>query len=147
MTIKLRVFDDQVETGRSFDREEGRTDQSFKEDCDVRSIVQRAARTGFLPGRDPAEARYINCVGIPSFQEARELVRQVEAEFLALPPRIRRECDGDPAVFVRRLEDPEFVDELVRAGLAKRRESSPPPDGAGSEAASESAEPPGEEAS
>lgn len=85
-----------------------RTKQSFKDECDINGLVARYRRTGQFPMPNKVP-QYGDFTSVPDYQTARNLVLQAEHDFLNLPSALRAECDNDPAVFLDRLRDPEFV--------------------------------------
>lgn len=87
--------------------EEGMTKQSFKEECDINVLLARYEKAGFLPPFDGMQ--FGDFSDVPTFQEAFEIVRVAEDQFAALPAQVRAECGHDPAQFLRKVQDPEFV--------------------------------------
>lgn len=72
------------------------TDQSFKDECDVNFIMERARR-GIEPRTNPARPQFGDFSNVPTFQEAFEIVRQAGEEFKKLPAALRRELEDNPA--------------------------------------------------
>lgn len=101
-------FSERQRVSLEFDPKEGRTKSSFKDECDINNIVNRFKRTGQLPpGR--GEPQFSDVSDVPSFMDALHRVAVAEEAFASLPATVRRECDNDPAVFLERLRDPEWV--------------------------------------
>lgn len=71
----------------AFDPAEDRTQQSFKNDCDINQIMARYLRTGQLPqsNREPV---YLDTTAY-DFQEAADLVARARGEFSLLPAEER----------------------------------------------------------
>ena len=81
------------------------TKQEFKDDCDVKSVMQRWAQTGVLDHTRVSPPTYGDTTLTPaSYQEALEISRLVENEFNALDPETRAEYDNDPAAYLEHLE-------------------------------------------
>lgn len=70
------------------------TDQSFKEDADINTIIDRALKGQEFPIVLPEH--FGNGVGIPSLYEARSRIAESNATFYNLPPKIREEFLNDP---------------------------------------------------
>lgn len=99
--------------------EETRTQQHFKEQCDINRIVKTYAKTGLVPGntRIPLEEDFY---GITDFHTAMNAVRQGEEAFMELPAELRSRFHNDPQEYVEFCLDEENFDELVKMGLAHK---------------------------
>lgn len=104
------------DAGISFDPDEGRTQQSFKDECDINEIVRRFGLTGELPDdlRMPVSGDF---TGVTDFQSAMNVVRQAQEEFLRVPAEIRERFNHDPGKLVAFLGDEKNRDEAVKLGL------------------------------
>lgn len=104
------------DAGLSFDGEESLTHQSFKEECDINTIVRRFGLTGELPEnlRMPVSGDF---TGVTDFHTAMIVVRQAQEEFLRVPAHIRARFANDPGEMMAFLEDERNRDEAVRLGL------------------------------
>ncbi|QGH72660.1 MAG: scaffold protein [Microviridae sp. ctbuH30] len=100
-----------------FCRDESRTDQQFKKDSEITSILEKARRQGFLPG-DPSRARYGDVSGFVDYQTSLETVMRGQEAFSALPAKVRARFENDPQQFVSFVMDPKNGKELVQMGLA-----------------------------
>lgn len=96
----------------------GRTQQHFKEECDVNNIVKRFAQTGVYDHVAAGIPRYAHCSS-QSFTEAKFMIAEINSHFERLPAETRRHFENDPEKFVAAHEDPERRDELVELGLAE----------------------------
>jgi hypothetical protein len=67
----------------SFDPAEDRTQQSFKDECDINNIMARYLRTGQLPASN-REPVYLDTTAF-DFQAAQDLVARARGEFSLLP--------------------------------------------------------------
>lgn len=99
--------------------EETRTQQHFKEQCDINRIVSTYAKTGLVPGnpRTPVEEDF---VGIIDFHTAMNAVRRADEAFMELPAELRSRFHNDPQEYVEFCLDKENLDELVQMGLAPK---------------------------
>ena len=84
---KLRV-------GLACDPEGDRTQQSFKDECDINNIMARYLKAGLLPVSDKVPA-YVDTTAI-DFQNAQDLVARVRGEF-SLLPAAERDAYGNSA--------------------------------------------------
>lgn len=103
----------------SVNLEETRTQQHFKDQCDINRIVKTYAKTGLVPGnpRIPLEEDFH---GIIDFHTAMNAVRQGEEAFMELPAELRSRFHNDPQEYVEFCLDKENFDELVEMGLAHK---------------------------
>ncbi|WNK14645.1 MAG: internal scaffolding protein [Microvirus sp.] len=102
---------------------EGRTKQSFKEECDINTIMQRYQKTGILPETQHRVAQYLDASGF-DFQASMEQVAAAKTMFEQIPAAIREKFENNPAKFVEFCENPANLPELTEMGLATRREPS-----------------------
>lgn len=100
--------------------EPSKTWQAAKDECDVNLIIANYNRTGLMNHVNPKQARYGDFSEALELQEAIQLVRQAEAEFMALPAPIRAMANNDPVVFMEMLADEGAVAALKAAGLPVR---------------------------
>lgn len=116
-------YSNRIKSSISFEGEPTRTKQSFKTECDVNHIVARYKKTGELPRLARQDARYGDFSDVPSYLEALERVQIAEAAFAALPAAVRKDCDNDPEVFLRKVQDPRWA---LQHKLALPVEVNPP---------------------
>lgn len=93
-----------------------RTQQHFKDECDINTIVKRFGVTGELPIGTRAP-RYGDFTGVSDFQTAMNAVARANEAFDALPASWRKRFDHDPQKFLEFCEKEENRDEAVRLGL------------------------------
>lgn len=100
--------------------EEDLTIQSFKNDCDINTLVKRFGISGEIPAPvDPgAFGDFTEAV---DFQTAMEQLARGQAAFDSLPAAVRLEFDNDPAQLWDALhsEVPEVQDQLVKLGVLR----------------------------
>lgn len=94
----------------------GKTMQSFKEECDINTLVQRFGLTGEMPEdfRPPQEGDF---TGVTDFQSALNSVIAAKAEFLRMPAALRERFANDPQRLLMFLSDSSNRDEAVKLGL------------------------------
>lgn len=108
-----------LEAGVSFDHEPSMTQQQFKDETDINTIVRRFGLTGELPNgiNMPRSGDFTDA---PDFQTAMNLIRQAEEAFLEIPGEIRARFDHDPAKVIAFLEDEKNRDEAIKLGFIEK---------------------------
>ena len=96
-----------------------RTQQHFKDECDIDRILHKYSQTGFLvdpftPRRDPLFGDFSESV---SFMEAQNRIARVREAFDSLPSQIRDRFANDPYRLLAWCEDPANAEEAVKLGL------------------------------
>lgn len=115
-------------------KEPSMTKQSFKEECDINTIVRRFEATGQIDHINAAAAKglYTDLPTGLDLQAGLDMIRNAEAAFMALPAAARAHFQNDPVLFVEAMNSPsaEDLEVLDRHGLAKRvPDPEPPPAG------------------
>lgn len=101
--------------------DESRTKQSFKEECDINTIVRRFGVTGQVPNsiETPLQGDFSDAL---DFRQSMDLIVAAREAFQELPAQVRKRFHHDPAEFN------EFVsDESNRAEAEKLGIVVPPP--------------------
>jgi len=126
MSTKLfrSAYDPSVPVRVSFP-DQGRTKQSFKTECDINFIVDRAKRTGIVDHLNTKTPIFGDFTNVPSYQERLDSVIAVNAAFEQVPAKIRKLFNNDAGEFVAFAQDPANSDQLVKWGLAAKRPESP----------------------
>jgi phage internal scaffolding protein len=93
-----------------------RTKQSFKEECDINTILKRFNVTGQLPV-GPLQPQYGDFSGVFDYQTALNAVIAAQESFNALPATLRNRFANDPAAFVDFCSDESNREEMIRLGL------------------------------
>lgn len=96
---------ERIRVAKSFEGQ-GRTHQEFKEECDIRTIVRRWERSGVAPMLNRQQPLFGDFTMATDLKTAMDQVAEAEAQFQALPSRVRDLVDNDPVALV----------ELVQAG-------------------------------
>ncbi len=115
-----------------------KTDQSYKNACDINVIIANATKTGVLPFQTNKVAQYIDNTEIPSLLDAQNLLITAKNSFMALPSQIRKLMDHDPTKLVDFINDPENKDILLKHGILEKVEQVLPVDPTSQKGASES---------
>lgn len=104
------------EYGVARNEDDDKTHQSFKDECDINTIVRRFGLTGDLPN-DLAVPQYGDFTGIGDYQSALNAVMKAEADFLALPADLRARFENDPQRLMDFVHDAGNREEAVKLGL------------------------------
>lgn len=93
-----------------------RTQQQFKEECDINTIVERFGLTGELPEnlKVPVSGDF---TAVTDFQSAMQLIRSSQEAFMEMPASVRERFNNDPGAFVDFVSDPENREEARKLGI------------------------------
>ena len=127
ITIR-KPYDRSVPSRLTFADDEGRTQQSFKDQCDVNKILDKFTRTGVLEHVSEYGGEYGDFVDAPGYHEAMNSVVEAQQMFEALPAKLRKRFENDPATFLAFMDDPANVDEMRSMGLLPKEVPDPEPD-------------------
>ena len=100
-------------------KEPGRTQQNFKEECDINAIVGRWIRTGEPPGSS-RQPQYGDFTGESDYHSLCNRMLKSRDNFFTLPEHIRLRFDNDPSRLISFLDDPKNRAEGERLGLFKK---------------------------
>jgi len=93
------------------------TQQQFKEEADINTIVDRFMKSGVLP--NPANMpQFIDFEGIFDYQTAMNAVRSADEQFMRMDAKIRSRFNNSPQEFLAFFADPANSEEAIRLGLA-----------------------------
>jgi phage internal scaffolding protein len=95
-----------------------RTQQSFRDECDINNILRKFNVTGELPSGS-VQPQYGDFSGITDYQSALNAVMAAQDSFLALPAKVRAKFENDPALFVDWASDEANKDEMKALGLLR----------------------------
>jgi len=101
-----------------------RTHQSFKDECDINAIVKKANKTGRLPELIKQNPKYGEFSTQVSYHDAMNIVAHANEQFEALPAHTRARFKNDPEHFLAFTSDPSNLPEMVKMGLATKRNNS-----------------------
>jgi len=94
----------------------GRTQQHFKDECDVNLIMKRFTETGLVTHLAKGQGEF-GFASALTFSDAMFIVSKAEQEFSALPSQVRAHFDNDPALFLDAAQDDTRRSEFVELGL------------------------------
>jgi len=93
------------------------TKQSFREECNINSIMARYEKTGLInhvAGREPIFGDFSE---IPDYQTALDIVYTAEDQFLQLPAQLRKFFNNDPSFMLAYMQDPKNKAMCQKLGL------------------------------
>lgn len=99
-----------------FPEEEGRTEQSHKQSCDINYIVEQAAKNGFTIPQQ-GELAYFDASGVVDYQTAFQAVQEAQEAFNELPSAIRNQFGNDPQQFLIFAQDESNIPQMRDMGL------------------------------
>lgn len=93
-----------------------RTQQNFKDECDINVIMERFGKTGQLPAnmRTPSFEDYSS---VTDFHSAMNAIRSASEDFMRMPAHIRARFDNDPQLYLEFFADNRNRDEAKKLGL------------------------------
>lgn len=92
------------------------TDQSFREECDINTIMARYQSTGELPVLNSQEGQWLDVTGM-DFQTHMDFIIEAQGMFDQLPSSVRDRFGNDPAAFLDFASDEQNRVELAKMGL------------------------------
>lgn len=104
--------------------EQGKTKQSFRDECDINVIMRRFEQTGELP-LNQRPMLFGDCPDL-DFQGAMQVVTGARERFMALPSDIRDRFANDPQRLISFISDPGNREEAERLGLVQKRQDRAP---------------------
>ncbi len=99
------------------------TQQQFREEADINTIVDRFLKSGVLPSA-ATMPQYVDYEGVFDFQSAMNVVRKADENFMRLDAKVRARFNNSPQTFLEFFANPENIDEAIRLGLAIPKETS-----------------------
>lgn len=109
---------EEIFPGLIFAEDEGLTQQHFKAECDINTIVRNYAQTGILDHVSDQPPVYGDVSEVPlDLIASYEAVERAEAAFMSLPSEVRKSLDNDPTRLSTWISDPANRDAAIRSGL------------------------------
>lgn len=96
------------------------TQQHFRDEADINTIMSRYARTGLLV--DPARVSgsmptFDDFSSLPDYQESQNVIAFANQSFSQLPAVMRKRFNNDPAEMIAFLNDENNRSEAIKLGL------------------------------
>jgi len=93
------------------------TQQQFKDESDINTIVDRFMKSGVMP--NPINMpQYMDYEGVFDFQTAMNTIRQADENFMRMDAKVRARFNNSPQEFLEFFGNPENTQEAIRLGLA-----------------------------
>lgn len=105
-------------------------DQSFKDDCDINSIMKRLRKTGHISHMRHSPGTYADLTHITDLHSSIIQVQKAQEAFDTLPAHVRYKFQNDPTKLVNFLQDSKNDEEAIQLGLKYRPQSTDPKEGA-----------------
>lgn len=101
---------------RTINEEPTRTDQTQKEQCDIKNIMKKYNNN--LNAVKPLErGTYADLTQLPTYQQSLHILRDAQNSFDSLPSNIRKRFSNDPQEMISFLADPNNNEEAHKLGL------------------------------
>lgn len=96
------------------------TQQQFKEESDINTIVEKFMRSGETPPpiEWPDQVEFMETF---DYQTAMNVTVKARESFMELPAKARARFENDPQRFMEFMENPDNQDEAIKLGMAVRR--------------------------
>jgi len=110
-------------------KDQGRTKQSFKKECDINHIMARYKKTGFVSPLllNQRQAIFADVSEVGDFQECQQRIAAARDAFLTLPSAMRSRFGNDPAQLLDFCKKPENRDEAIELGIIPKPTPETPP--------------------
>ena len=105
---------------------ESKTQQQFKDEVDINTIVERFTRSGTMPEpmTFPQEQEFEDAF---DFQSAMNVTVKARESFMTLPAKVRARFQNNPQEFMQFIHNEENFDEAIKMGIATKRPEEPKP--------------------
>ncbi len=95
-----------------------RAKQSFKEECNINTIMEKYQKTGLVDHVRQHEGNYGEFLSSDDYHDALNQILKAQQAFDTLPSSIRKKFNNSPSEFLEFVHDEKNSDELVEMGLA-----------------------------
>lgn len=96
----------------------GKTQQHFKQECDLNYILRKYQKTGLIDHVNKHQGDYSDLTDSVTFTEAMHVIQDAAESFETLPSSIRKQFKNNPQEFLDFVSDNSNADRLVEMGLA-----------------------------
>jgi len=104
----------------SVNEEPSKTQQQFKDECDVNNIVKKYETTGEWLHLTRRQGVYADVSEIKDYHQSLDKVQRANDAFMALPAEMRLRFQNDPGRLLEFLADPKNHSEGVKLGLYEK---------------------------
>ncbi|ALS03689.1 VP3 [Gokushovirus WZ-2015a] len=110
-------------TSLSFPPNSRWTKQSFREECDINTIMARYQSTGEMPVLSERAPQYLDVSSGFDFAQMQDQVLEAQRLFNDLPSALRNRFENNPALFLDYVQDEANRPEMYQLGLLKKSPS------------------------
>jgi len=114
-----------ISKGIKFDTP-SKTIQSAKDECDINIILKKYKTTGQLPDLIKSNPQYGDFSQVSDYQSAMNVIVHAQEQFSALSAHVRKRFNNDPAEFLSFAQDASNSSEMIKLGLASKKQSDAP---------------------
>lgn len=105
------------------------TDQQYKDDCDVNTIIERAKRSGQVSHLAKLQGQFADVSEIDDLHSGMIKLQHAQEAFAKLPLAVKRRFGYDMRSLLEFMDDPSNLEEAAKLGLVKKREKMQDKDG------------------
>lgn len=105
-----------LQLGHTYPEHSTVTDQSFRDECDINTIMARYQSTGELPYLNEMQGQFLD-VSEMDFQHHMNFILEAQQMFDDLPSNIRDRFGNDPGAFLGFVNNPDNAVETAKMGL------------------------------
>lgn len=98
-----------------------KTQQHFKDSCDINKIMAKFKKTGLLP-QVQRMPQYGDFSDVPTYEEALMRIQEIDGVFGSLPARVREKFKNNPGELLNWLNDESNRQEAIELGLIEKPE-------------------------
>lgn len=102
-----------------------RTQQQFKDECDVNLIMKKYHQTGEIYHINRKQGVYADLSEVGDFQQMLHTVMEVQHTFDTLPAEVRAKFHNDPAELIEFVKDPKNFEEGLKLGIYENKRENP----------------------
>lgn len=116
----IKLSDGRIKV-RTINDEPTKTQQHYKDQCDINKIIEKAKKGGGITHVNPHAGKYMDLTTMPAdYLTAMDVVIKANEAFMELPAKVRDEFAHDPARLIKFLQDPKNTDRAIELGLVNR---------------------------
>lgn len=104
---------------------ESKTQQQFREECDINNIMAKYKKTGVVNHLNNTPPTYGDFSNVDDYQTSLHKIQNAHESFNQLPSHIRKKFSNDPANLVAYLSDKTNLEESYELGLRVRTPKNP----------------------
>lgn len=116
MSLTNKIPEERRDTARKF-KGETLTEQSHKDETDIRRIMRKARETGIVNHTSKYQGEYMDMATSLDFQEAQNLIASTNSMWETVPSDIRAQFDNEPGKFVEFMQDNANYQAIADMGL------------------------------